>query len=41
MIELNKSGTSGKPLSDSSVATRELAKEQCEQYAASTVEPPK
>lgn len=33
MVEMNKSGTSGKPLFES-VATREEARQQCEEYAA-------
>lgn len=33
MIEMNTSGTTGKPLADT-VSTREEAKQQCETYAA-------
>lgn len=34
MIELNKSGTTGKPLTDGSVESRSEAKKQSEEYAS-------
>jgi hypothetical protein len=37
LLELNKSGTGGKPLANGSVETREEAQKQAEDYAAQPV----